>query len=78
MIDYQRIFPFYALPYWKLQLENPTWNPTQNPNSKEFFLRSKISTSYYDLQSPTIGFQTLFNWPLNNGETPNLKLVNSS
>ena len=36
MIDYQQIFPFYALPYWKLQLENPAWNPTQNPNSKEF------------------------------------------
>ena len=29
-------FKFYALPSWKLKLENPARNPTQNPNSKKF------------------------------------------
>ena len=57
---FRHFFKFYALPYWNLQLENPARNPTQNPNSKECLLKSRTSSSYYDLQSPTIGFRSLF------------------
>ena len=55
----------------KLQLENLARNPAQNLDSKQALLKSRISSSYYELQSPTFGFRSLFKRLLENGETRN-------
>ena len=72
---FRHLSKFNASPYWKLQLENLARNPAQNSDSKQALLKSRISSSYYELQSPTFGFRSLFKRLL---ETPTRKSSSKS